>query len=129
MAHGNAAYALEASRALAAKELGVHPDTLRRWEVEGRIEAPERTAGGRRRYDLAKLHNLFVLITARPIEPGREYGHDLNDIIYKIFFKGRVLASVDDDYLNAEMLTEVTSRRRYGGASRTKTRGIMPTPA
>nr|ATZ76192.1 IS607 family transposase OrfA [uncultured euryarchaeote] len=43
---------------IAAKELGVHPDTLRRWEVEGRIVPAERTAGGRRRYDLAKLHHL-----------------------------------------------------------------------
>ncbi len=43
---------------VAARELGVHPDTLRRWEAEGRIAVPERTAGGRRRYDLAKLRPL-----------------------------------------------------------------------
>lgn len=43
---------------VAAKELGVHPDTLRRWEEEGRIDPPERTAGGRRRYDLSKLHGV-----------------------------------------------------------------------
>ncbi len=36
----------------------VTPGTLRRWEAEGRIEAPERTAGGQRRYDLAKLRHL-----------------------------------------------------------------------
>ena len=43
---------------IAAKELGVHPDTLRRWEEEGQIELAERTASGRRGYALAKLHHL-----------------------------------------------------------------------
>ncbi|ADG07794.1 recombinase family protein [Kyrpidia tusciae] len=38
----------------AAKELGVSPETLRRWEAEGKIRV-ERTPGGHRRYDLASL--------------------------------------------------------------------------
>ena len=38
----------------AAKELGVAPETLRRWEAEGTIQV-DRTPGGRRRYDLASL--------------------------------------------------------------------------
>lgn len=42
----------------AAKELGVWPETLRRWEAQGKIEPPLRTPGGRRRYDLAKLRGL-----------------------------------------------------------------------
>ncbi len=42
----------------AARELGVWPETLRRWEAEGKIEPPMRTPGGRRRYDLAKLRGL-----------------------------------------------------------------------
>jgi putative resolvase len=42
----------------AAKELGVRPETLRRWEAEGKIDPPERTPGGRRRYDLAKLRGV-----------------------------------------------------------------------
>ncbi len=42
----------------AAKELGVHPDTLRRWEKQGKIEV-ERTPTGFRRYDLAKLRGLL----------------------------------------------------------------------
>ena len=41
----------------AAKELGVHPQTLRRWEKAGKIEA-EWTPTGRRMYDLAKLRGL-----------------------------------------------------------------------
>lgn len=43
---------------VAANEMGVHPDTLRRWEREGKIEPVERTPGGRRRYDLSKLRHL-----------------------------------------------------------------------
>ena len=38
----------------ASKALGVSITTLRRWEAEGRL-IPEHTAGGHRRYDLAKL--------------------------------------------------------------------------
>ena len=38
----------------AAKALGVSITTLRRWEASGRLAA-EYTAGGHRRYDLAKL--------------------------------------------------------------------------
>jgi putative resolvase len=38
----------------AANALGVHPDTLRRWEKDGKIK-PHRTSGGLRRYDLADL--------------------------------------------------------------------------
>jgi predicted site-specific integrase-resolvase len=38
----------------AAQALGVSITTLRRWEAEGRLVA-EHTAGGHRRYDLAKL--------------------------------------------------------------------------
>ena len=41
----------------AAQELGVSVDTLRRWEAAGKIQA-ERTPGGHRRYDLAKLRGI-----------------------------------------------------------------------
>jgi excisionase family DNA binding protein len=41
----------------AAEELGVSLETLRRWEAAGKIEV-ERTPGGHRRYDLAKLRGL-----------------------------------------------------------------------
>jgi excisionase family DNA binding protein len=39
----------------AAAVLGVSPQTLRRWEREGKLNAHECTPGGHRRYDLAKL--------------------------------------------------------------------------
>jgi excisionase family DNA binding protein len=38
----------------AAEVLGVSVSTLRRWEAAGELTA-EHTAGGHRRYDLAKL--------------------------------------------------------------------------
>ena len=41
----------------AAEELGVHKETLRRWEALGKISV-ERTARGHRRYDLAKLRGI-----------------------------------------------------------------------
>lgn len=41
----------------AAAEMGVCMQTLRRWEAEGKIEG-ERTKGGYRRYDLAKLRGI-----------------------------------------------------------------------
>jgi DNA-binding transcriptional MerR regulator len=47
----------------AAKFLGVCPQTLRRWEREGRLLPDERTPGGRRRYDLARLRSELLIIT------------------------------------------------------------------
>lgn len=41
----------------AAALLGVSPQTLRRWEREGRGIPFQKTAGGQRRYDHAKLHS------------------------------------------------------------------------
>jgi putative resolvase len=41
----------------AAEELGVAQETLRRWEVEGKIIS-ERTKGGHRRYDISKLKGM-----------------------------------------------------------------------
>jgi putative resolvase len=45
----------------AAEELGVHQETLRRWEIAGKIKA-ERTAKGHRRYDLASLRGIRPMI-------------------------------------------------------------------
>lgn len=39
----------------AAQFMGVAAQTLRRWEREGKLLPDERTPGGRRRYDLARL--------------------------------------------------------------------------
>jgi putative resolvase len=44
----------------AAVILGVSPQTLRRWEREGRGIPFQKTAGGQRRYNLAKLHSQDV---------------------------------------------------------------------
>jgi len=38
----------------AANSLGVHPSTLRRWEIEGKL-VPERTQGNQRRYTAEQL--------------------------------------------------------------------------
>ncbi len=63
----------------ASKALGVSITTLRRWEGEGRLVA-EHTAGGHRRYDLAKLRPewFHAVDTAnrRTIAYARVSGHD-----------------------------------------------------
>jgi putative resolvase len=41
----------------AAEILGVHPETLRRWERRGKFEV-ERTPTNRRQYDLSKLYQI-----------------------------------------------------------------------
>jgi putative resolvase len=66
----------------AAKALGVSITTLRRWEAEGRLVA-EHTAGGHRRYDLAKLRPewFHAVNTAnrRTIAYARVSSHDQKD--------------------------------------------------
>jgi predicted site-specific integrase-resolvase len=65
----------------ASEVLGVSITTLRRWEAEGRL-IPERTVGGQRRYDLAKIKP--ELFNAAPqdrktIAYARVSSHDQND--------------------------------------------------
>ncbi|MBK1718897.1 IS607 family transposase [Thiocystis violacea] len=66
----------------AAKTLGVSITTLRRWEAEGKLVA-EHTAGGHRRYDLAKLRpDLFraeAEANRRTIAYARVSSHDQRD--------------------------------------------------
>ena len=66
----------------AAEFLGVSAQTLRRWEREGKLIADERTAGGRRRYDLARLRpEQFHASEAarRTIAYARVSSHDQKD--------------------------------------------------
>jgi len=67
----------------AAKALGVSPQTLRRWEREGKAVPTEHTAGGRRRYDLAKLRpDLFREESSTPkrtLAYARVSSHDQKD--------------------------------------------------
>ena len=66
----------------AAEALGVSAQTLRRWEREGRLLPAERTAGGRRRYDLAKLKpELFHAAPSerKTIAYARVSSHDQKD--------------------------------------------------
>ena len=67
----------------AAQALGVSTQTLRRWEREGKLIADERTAGGRRRYDLARLQpERFRAIdqaARRTVAYARVSSHDQKD--------------------------------------------------
>lgn len=66
----------------AAEFLGVAAQTLRRWEREGKLIPDERTPGGRRRYDLARLRpDRFHAPEAarRTIAYARVSSHDQKD--------------------------------------------------
>ncbi|WP_217126498.1 MerR family DNA-binding transcriptional regulator, partial [Hydrogenophilus thiooxidans] len=67
----------------AAKALGVSAQTLRRWEREGKFFPDERTAGGRRRYDLARIKpELFrsqAEATRKTVAYARVSSHDQKD--------------------------------------------------
>ena len=52
----------------AADQLGVHPETLRRWERGGAIQ-PERTDGGQRRYTLKSLEQISNPVVPQPTLP------------------------------------------------------------
>lgn len=67
----------------AAAALGVSAQTLRRWEREGKLIPDERTAGGRRRYDLARLQPELYRAVAesdrRTVAYARVSSHDQKD--------------------------------------------------
>ena len=67
----------------AAEALGVSAQTLRRWEREGKLLPDERTAGGRRRYDLARLQPEMFRSEAqarrRTVAYARVTSHDQKD--------------------------------------------------
>ena len=50
----------------AAREQGVTPETLRRWEAKGKIEV-ERTPKDRRRYDLVRLRRVVSRTAAEEL--------------------------------------------------------------
>lgn len=65
----------------AAEFLGVAQQTLRRWEREGKLLPDERTPGGNRRYDLARLRPERFRAPAklRTIAYARVSSHDQKD--------------------------------------------------
>ena len=50
-----------------ARRSGLSPDALRYYEREGLLPAPERTAGGARRYDESALDQLAVITSLRAV--------------------------------------------------------------
>jgi excisionase family DNA binding protein len=66
----------------AARLLGVHADTLRRWERQGKIN-PQRTQGGLRRYDLAEIrpdmYRATETVARKTVAYARVSSHDEKD--------------------------------------------------
>ena len=52
----------------AAKHLGVHPDTLRRWANDGKINIAGKTPGGQRLFDLSEISEVIKSPTNRPLQ-------------------------------------------------------------
>jgi len=52
----------------AAKHLGIHPDTLRRWANSGKVKVAGYTPGKQRLFDLKDFEKLGVSPTSRPIQ-------------------------------------------------------------
>jgi excisionase family DNA binding protein len=66
----------------AAKLLGVHAETLRRWERDGKIK-PRRTSGNLRRYDIADIRPDLIhaapASTRKIVAYARVSSHDQKD--------------------------------------------------
>jgi putative resolvase len=66
----------------AARLLGVHADTLRRWERQGKIN-PQRTQGGLRRYDLGEIrpdmYRATETVARKTVAYARVSSHDQKD--------------------------------------------------
>ncbi len=80
----------------AAEFLGVAPQTLRRWERQGWLQPDERTPGGWRRYDLARLRpeQFRAPETARrtiapEIAYARVSSHDQKDDVFGAAWSGK----------------------------------------
>jgi putative resolvase len=53
------------TRASAASILGIHPNTLRRWEDEGVVPEAQRDSSGRRLYTAAEIEHLKSIAEER----------------------------------------------------------------
>ena len=45
-----------------AQNIGVHPQTLKRWEREGKSQKPDRTLGNNRRYKITNIENKTLVV-------------------------------------------------------------------
>ena len=55
----------------AARHLGIHPDTLRRWANSGKVKVAGHTPGNQRLFDLRDFEHLGVSLTSRPVQHQR----------------------------------------------------------
>ena len=109
----------------AARKLGVHPQTLRRWERDGKISVI-RTQGGHRRYDFSNDAEATTVCycrvasagqkddLARQVEYMRERFPDaevVTDIGRGLNFKRRGLNALLDRLARGEKLTVVVAHR------------------